>query len=230
MYEIVHESVGRSDKKLKKKKSDNCFSFASFNSLCFYRRREKPSLRGPPPPAPTPCETDTCDDAYSVRPSNTESLPLEPPPPYYRCHTCCHHCQHQHNYPSTSSSGSSASCYCDVNCGEFPSCNRHSRSSGRRRHYHRQFLGLNSDTEPCPPPPTPRSQYMSECCESTEVEDIPEVAEITSLMKENTEKDEDDETVVLLGSSSHRQSPSITERSYSTLLDNPPPSPVTDSS
>ena len=158
-------------------------------------------------------------------------MPHEPPPPYYYPHSCCHHCYHQHNFHSTSSSGSISSRHCGPNCANLPLYDRHRGSGGRRRHY-RQFVGLNSDSDPCPPPPTPRSLYMSECCDTTEVEDVPEVVELTARIeeKEHDKDDEDAETVVLLESSSRRQSPSITERSYSTLLDNPPPSPVTDSS
>ena len=89
---------------------------------------------------------------------------------------------------------------------------------------------MHSDSDPCPPPPTPRSQYLSEACETTEVEDVPEPESDVNRLSEVEKEEDDDETVVLLPSSSRRESLSITERSYSTLLDNPPPSPVTDSS
>lgn len=89
---------------------------------------------------------------------------------------------------------------------------------------------------------------MSECCDTTEVEDTPdivdlpeeedslEIKDINIRIADPRSKDDDnndddnDETDTLLESSLRRESPSITERSFSTLLDNPPPSPVTDSS
>ena len=92
---------------------------------------------------------------------------------------------------------------------------------------------------------------MSEGCDTTELEDVLDgqdvseeedftvsktvstrIAEpkIKNNIDDDDENDHDGETVILLQSVSRRQSPSITERSFSTLFDNPPPSPVTDSS
>lgn len=109
-----------------------------------------------------------------------------------------------------------------LSSGNPPSYDR--LRSNRRRHYHRRYAGMTSDSDPCPPPPTPRSQYMSECCDTTEVEDAHEV-EILSTRTEGSEREDDEETVLL--APSHRSSPSATEMSYSTLY-NPPPSPVSE--
>jgi len=182
--------------------------------LCF-RRYQKLSAHAPPPP--TPCTTDTCDDFErdnfrSVEPS---SFPHEPPPPYSRHHTCCHQCYHQFNRCHGSVNMSSSRRR--GNDSNPPSYER-VRSVGRRRHYHRRFGGLNSDSDPCPPPPTPRSQYLSEFCDTTEAE-----VETMTTRIEESEPEEEDEALPL--NPSRRSSPSATEMSYFAPYD-PPPSPV----
>nr|XP_026694188.1 low-density lipoprotein receptor-related protein 6 isoform X2 [Ciona intestinalis] len=216
------------------------------------------------PPPPTPCNTDTCDDvdrgyrhggSNRSPPSTNSSVPHEPPPPYHH-HQCCYHCYHQYPPQCRHPDGSSSSSYqCeddDCSCGGDslpsypPSYNQRGRSW--RRPPHRSYLSsdLNSDSDPFAPPPTPRSQYMSECCythgETTEADDpLDEEDEtvdddVTNDVTENliagsgvTEDEEggseDDADTVLLNP---RSSPSVTERSF--RIYNPPPSPATDSS
>ena len=63
---------------------------------------------------------------------------------------------------------------------------------------------------------------MSECCDTTEVEDAHEMETMSTRMEES-EREEDEETVLL--APSRRSSPSATEMSFSSPY-NPPPSPV----
>ncbi|XP_076815785.1 low-density lipoprotein receptor-related protein 6-like [Clavelina lepadiformis] len=180
-----------------------------------HRKHLKPS--GPPP---TPCTTDACEEmeGKSCRHESNVNIPHEPPPPYYRHHSCCHHCYHQYNPRHHASSSTSTSSYpCrGEDCGKPPSYEPH-RHSVR---WHRYLPSdLNSDSDPYAPPPTPRSQYMSECCDTTEVEDATEVEAITARIDAFVKDDEETELLA-------RSSPSITERSY--CIYNPPPSPVTD--
>uniref|UniRef100_H2Z5B3 Uncharacterized protein n=1 Tax=Ciona savignyi TaxID=51511 RepID=H2Z5B3_CIOSA len=223
-----------------------------------HRRSHRYPVHNPPPP--TPCNTDTCDDVDrgnrgSNQPSTNSSLPHEPPPPYHH-HPCCYHCCHQYPPQSRHLDGSSSSSYhCDdddCSCGGDsipsypPSYNRHRRPWSRQLG-HRTYLSsdINSDSDPFAPPPTPRSQYMSECCythgETTEADDpldeedeIPDddvtddVNDESRVPPAGTEEEEDgtddDADTVLLNP---RSSPSVTERSYRIY---PPPSPATDSS
>ena len=164
---------------------------------------------GPPPP--TPCTTDTCEDfeRRTFRSVDSSELPHEPPPPYSRHYDCCHQCYHQ--YGRCHGSAGVTSSRRDVNP---PSYDR-LRSVSRRRHYHRRLGGLTSDSDPCPPPPTPRSQYLSEFYDTTEAE--------VETMTTRIEESDEDETHPL--HPSRRSSPSVTEMSYFAPY-NPPPSPV----
>nr|CAB3263508.1 LRP5/6 low-density lipoprotein receptor-related protein 6 [Phallusia mammillata] len=133
----------------------------------------------------------------------------------------CHHFSPAYHHSrcdgmenSSSSSSRCQSCDCqnsdtaDCSCTEAsqPSCppSYHGRQRSSRRRSARKYTSdLNYDSDPFAPPPTPHSQYLSECCythgETTEADepledDIPEqanreVEEITSRIDEGSESD-----------------------------------------
>jgi len=159
-------------------------------------------------------------------------VPCDPPPPYYGHYSCCHHCYYHHSYCSGSSrhrhtrrcdevsSNASSRYRCsdaansespDCSCGEqpYPVCPPTYYSAawprpGKRRFKPKFGTEMNSDTDPFAPPPTPHSQYLSECYthgETTEADEPldqeegppphdssnQEVEDITSRIQEETD-------------------------------------------